>query len=166
MLKRLLSRDISSKVAFRAKKSVTSDEADGVSLPETEGLTTPAPTPKTPTPELKTPDPSLRRRSTSMRASDVIDEHGRSAEQLAAEAALEFDIMAVARRVNEEGEAGGGATVTTLNPGPVARPKVEAGPRLCPRSPCMPRNPFLPVLKLKTVISFTPVPIMVLRKRR
>lgn len=113
MLKRLLSRDISSKVAFRAKGALA---ADDVSSLDDDELTIPS----------AKVTPEVRRRSKSMRASDVIDEQGRSAEQLAAEAALEFDIMAVARRVNAEGSPDDGETVTALNPPPAAS---EPGPR-------------------------------------
>jgi hypothetical protein len=39
------------------------------------------------------------RKAKGMRDSDIIDEHGRSAEQLAAESAAEFDIVGLAKRV-------------------------------------------------------------------
>lgn len=118
MLKRLLSRDISSKVASRAKSALAPND---VSSLDDEDLIVPTVHTK--------PTPIARRQTKSMRASDVIDEHGRSAEQLAAEAALEFDIMAVARRVNGEDSAEtDSSAVAEPGPAPIAVPAVEPSP--------------------------------------
>ncbi len=94
MLKRLLSRDGKGKVAKRAKEAldpVVSDDASVTTAPV--GTSAPEPTPK------------VVRRAKSMRDSDVKDEFGRSAEELAAESAREFDIMGLAQRVNEMPDA-------------------------------------------------------------
>lgn len=101
MLKRLLSREMSTSVAERAKQSLRDeDEGEPVVTEVVEPEPQPAPQPVT---QPISSSPQFKRRSSSsMRASDIKDEHGRSAEQLAAEATAEFDIVGLARRVNEE----------------------------------------------------------------
>ena len=94
MLKRLLSRDTKGKVAKRVKDSLVTD----VASPVAESVVAPQPSAPRGTPE---PTPQVVRKARSMRDSDIKDELGRSAEELAAEAALEFDIMGLAQRVNE-----------------------------------------------------------------
>ncbi len=93
MLKRLLSRDTKGKVAERAKTTLEASAAavpDPAPIEPVSAAPAPAPTPA--------PMPPIARKTKSMRDSDVKDEFGRSAEQLAAEAAKEFDIMGVAAR--------------------------------------------------------------------
>lgn len=91
MLKRLLSRDTKGQVAKRAKDAL---EAMPAEVPEIAEIS-PAPSPVEAIPE---PTPPVARKAKSMRDSDIKDEFGRSAEQLAAEAAKEFDIMGIAAR--------------------------------------------------------------------
>ncbi len=95
MLKRLLSRDAKGKVAKGAKESLDSVASAPARSADLEA----APGPKPP------PTPQVVRKAKSMRDSDIKDEHGRSAEELAAEAAKEFDIVGLARRVNEMPDA-------------------------------------------------------------
>ncbi|MEM9582753.1 MAG: hypothetical protein AAGA08_06530 [Pseudomonadota bacterium] len=98
MLKKLLSRDGKGKVAQRAKDALQA-EASAPSAVEA-----PLPDPVTPRATPK-PTPQVRRKTKSMRDSDIKDELGRSAEELAAESAKEFDIMGLAARVKDMPDA-------------------------------------------------------------
>ncbi len=94
MLKRLLSRDTKEKVAQRAKDALDAAPAVAPASPAPE-----------PAPQLApAAPPPVARRAKSMRDSDIKDEFGRSAEQLAAEAAKDFDIMGLAARVADMDE--------------------------------------------------------------
>lgn len=108
MLKRLLSRETKGKVAKKAKGSLETE----AQAPQRDDVTQLDPVAARPKPE---PTPQVRRKAKSMRDSDIKDEHGRSAEEIAAEAALEFDIMGLAQRVNEMADA------------PVAKPVKKPG---------------------------------------
>ncbi len=96
MLKRLLGRS----------KTVTEEVVEPVEAPEVPATeaATPMPSPfDAPKPEPPPQAPKIRRKREAIRsrASDVRDEHGRTAEEIAAEANKDFDIMAVARRAAE-----------------------------------------------------------------
>lgn len=112
MLKRMLSRDISSR-AIRALdlKAAPVPEASAASTPATQQAATPATTPA--------------RKTKSMRDSDIKDELGRSAEEIAAEAAREFDIDAVVRKAALPGAA---PAAPTPAPAPASPPAAQAHP--------------------------------------
>lgn len=78
MLKRLLNRD----------KAADSTPPEAVAIEETTVVST----------KPSAPAATPPRKTKSMRDSDIKDEHGRSAEEIAAEAAREFDIDAVVRK--------------------------------------------------------------------
>lgn len=130
MLKRLLSRDTKSKVAERAKTALEVAPAVAAAPP-----VQPAPA--------KAEAPAIPRKTKSMRDSDVKDEFGRSAEELAAESAKEFDMLGLAARVSDmedrpdrprksastgSASSSGEFGVVGANPPPAAAPAAAADP--------------------------------------
>lgn len=97
----------------------------------------------TPDPEEPIQQPKIRRKRDAVRsrASDVRDEHGRTAAELAEEANKDFDIMAVAERANEIDEfpaddvlAQEAAPVLAEKPAAAAKPEVVTIPEAAPEA--------------------------------
>jgi hypothetical protein len=131
MLKRILSRDISSR-AIRALD------------PTAQPATPPEAAPK-PTTSAANPEPP-KRKPRSMRDSDIKDEHGRSAEEIAAEAAKEFDIDAVVRKAGMTPAAAAQpvapavpvSAAASVAPAPVAAPAPQPVAQAAPAAPPAP----------------------------
>lgn len=132
MLKRLWKRNKSQAAAVEKLTSSIMPQNAGTTGANAKGATAPG-TGNAPA--------QPKRKPKGMRDSDIIDEDGKSAEEIAAEASKEFDILGLARRVADMPDAA--PTEETHSAAPKApAPESDSGPKFAPKSG--PRGPSDP----------------------